>query len=185
MPLLGVIFYFHKSPRYVPDALIYAKVFSISILTIILPILLYFLLRTIRKVGSIELPTVAERRIPLLVNCILVILIISRVLPIDEVPELYYFFLGILISTITCYVLTLVKFKASIHMIGVAGFFMFAIALSIHFKININGTIALMLIITGAIATSRLHMRAHSAKELIIGFLVGFLPQLIILKYWM
>jgi len=185
MPLLGVIFYFHKSPRYVPDALIYAKVFSISILTIILPILLYFLLRTIRKVGSIELPTVAERRIPLLINCILVVLIINRVLPIDEVPELYYFFLGILISTITCYVLTLVKFKASIHMIGVAGFFMFAIALSIHFKININGTIALMLIITGAIATSRLHMRAHSAKELIIGFLVGFLPQLIILKYWM
>ena len=109
----------------------------------------------------------------------------NRDLPIDEVPELYYFFLGILISTITCLALAIIKFKASIHMIGSAGFFMFTIALSIHFKININGTIALMLIIIGAIATSRLHLKAHTPKELILGFLVGFLPQLIILKYWM
>ena len=147
--------------------------------------LLYFLLKTIKKVESIDLPTPSERRLPLLINCVLVLLIMNRDLPIDEVPELYYFFLGILISTITCLALAIIKFKASIHMIGSAGFFMFTIALSIHFKININGTIALMLIIIGAIATSRLHLKAHTPKELILGFLVGFLPQLIILKYWM
>ena len=70
-------------------------------------------------------------------------------------------------------------------MIGSAGFFMFAIALAIHFKININGTIALMCIILGAIATSRLHMKAHTSTELIAGFLVGLMPQLILLNYWM
>ena len=184
MPLLGVVFYFHKSPKYVPDALIYAKVFSISILTIILPILLYFLLRTIKKVESIHLKSTNERRIPLFINSILIILIINRVLTFDELPELFFFFLGILISTIACLGLAIFNFKASIHVIGASGFFMFAIALSIHFKININGTIAIMCIVLGAVFTSRLHLRAHTPKELMAGLVVGSLPQLIILNYW-
>ncbi|WP_299333617.1 hypothetical protein [uncultured Psychroserpens sp.] len=185
MPLLGVIFYFHKTPRFIPDPLMKAKLFSVTILTIILPILMYYLLKTIKKVKSIHLETVEERRLPLIINSLIIILILIRVLPSNEIPELYFFFIGILISTITCFALAVAKFKASIHMIASAGFFMFAVALAIHFKININGTIALMCIILGAIATSRLHLRAHTPIELGVGFFVGLLPQLILLNYWM
>ena len=70
-------------------------------------------------------------------------------------------------------------------MIAVGGVFMFFIALSIHFSININGTLALFSLIVGAVATSRLHLNAHSAVELIIGFLIGVFPQLIMLNYWL
>ncbi|NRA91201.1 MAG: hypothetical protein HRU26_00700 [Psychroserpens sp.] len=184
MPLLGVIFYFSKTPRFIPDPIIKAKLFSITILTVILPMLLYYLLKTLRKVNSVYLETTNERKLPLLLNCLIVILVIIRVLPQNEIPEVYFFFIGILMSTITCFVLAIVKFKASIHMIASAGFFMFAIALAIHFKININGTIALMCIILGAIATSRLHLKAHTPIELIIGFFVGLLPQIVLLNYW-
>jgi membrane-associated HD superfamily phosphohydrolase len=185
MPLLGIILYFSKTPRSIPDPVIKAKVFSITILTIILPILLYFLLKTIKKVDSLHLKSTKERIIPLIINTLIIILILNRVLPYYEIPELYYFYLGILFSTLTCLFLALFKIKASIHMIASAGFFMFAIALSIHFKININGTIALMCIIIGAIATSRLHLKAHTNIELLIGFFVGFLPQLVLLNYWL
>jgi len=185
MPLLGVVFYFSKTPRFIPEPVIKAKLFSTIILTIILPILLYLLLKTTKKVKSLHLETIEERRLPLLMNGIILLLILNRVFPSSEIPELYYFFLGILISTITCLALALIKFKASIHMIGAAGFFMFAVAVSIHFKININGSLALMFIILGAIATSRLHLKAHTSIELVIGFFVGLTPQLIILKYWM
>ena len=185
MPLLGVVFYFSKTPRFVPLPVIKAKLFSISILTLLLPILLYFLLKTIKKVESLELKTTKERIVPLLLNSVILILILKRVLPYDEIPELYYYYLGILISTISCLLLLLLKFKASIHMIGSAGFFMFVVALSIHFKINIIGTLALMFVIMGAIATSRLHLKAHTNRELIIGFFIGFLPQLVLLNYWL
>ncbi|MGB3606897.1 MAG: hypothetical protein WA775_05935 [Psychroserpens sp.] len=185
MPLLGVVFYFSKTPRFIPESIMKAKVFSISILTILLPILLFYLLKTINKVDSFHLETVQERRIPLIINALIIILILIRVLPIDEIPELYFFFIGILISTVTCLALALVTFKVSIHMIAAAGFFMFAIALAIHFKININGTIALMCIILGAIATSRLHLKAHTPIELLSGTFVGLLPQLILLNYWL
>ncbi|MEY8849749.1 hypothetical protein AB9K26_13100 [Psychroserpens sp. XS_ASV72] len=185
MPLLGVIFYFSKTPRFIPDPIIKAKLFSITILTIILPMLLYYLLKTLNKVHSVYLESTNERKLPLLLNCFIILLVLFRVLPQNEIPELYFFFIGILISTITCFILAVVKFKASIHMIAASGFFMFAVALAIHFKININGTIALMCIILGAIGTSRLHVKAHTVLELIIGFFVGLMPQIILLNYWM
>ncbi|TDU43213.1 hypothetical protein BXY82_0621 [Gelidibacter sediminis] len=185
MPLLGVLFYFSKTPRFIPDPVIKAKVFSITILTLILPILLYFLLKTIKRVDSLHLKSTKERIIPLFLNAIIIVLILNRVLPYHEITELYYFYLGILFSTLACLFLAFFKVKASIHMIASAGFFMFVVALSIHFKININGTIALMCVIIGAIATSRLHLKAHTNIELLIGFFVGLLPQLVLLNYWL
>lgn len=185
MPLLGVIFYFSKTPRYIPLPIIKAKLISIFILTIVLPVLLYYLLRTVRQVNSIHLQTAKERIIPLILNAIIIILVLRRILPQNEVVELYYFFLGILLSTIACLILAILKFKASIHMIAIGGVFMFFIALSIHFSININGTIALLFILIGAIATSRLYLKAHDYTELIIGFFVGLVPQLTMLNYWL
>lgn len=185
MPILGVVFYFSKSPRFIAPEIIQAKLVSLFILTIILPILLYFLLRTLGKVKSIYMPTAQERILPLALNCIVVIIILQRILTPNQIAELYYFFLGILISSMTCLMLAVFKFKASIHMMGISGVFMFFIALSIHFSININGTLALMSVITGAVATSRLHVSAHTYLELILGIFIGMLPQLLLVNYWL
>jgi len=185
MPLIGVIFYFSKSPRYIPWQLINAKIISITILSIVLPVLLYFLLKTLGKVNSIHLKATKERVFPLTVNCIIILLILRKVFPPSEILELYYFFVGVLTSTLACLILAVLKFKASIHMTAIAGVFMFFIALSIHFSININGTLALTTMLVGAVATSRLHLNAHTYIELIVGFFIGFFPQLILLNYWL
>ena len=185
MPLFGVVFYFSKSPRFIPKEIIQAKLISLSILTIILPILLYFLLKTLGKVKSMHLESPSERVFPLVLNCIITIIIVQRILTPSQVIELYYFFIGILISSMTCLMLAIFKFKASIHMIAVSGLFMYFIILSIHFSININGTLALMSIITGAVATSRLHLKAHTGKELLMGVFVGIIPQLVLVSYWL
>ncbi|WP_417199306.1 hypothetical protein [Bizionia sp.] len=185
MPLLGVIFYFSKSPRYLPMEIIQAKVVSLFILTILLPILLYFLLKSLGKTDSIYLQSTKERILPLILNAIITLLIVIRVLPSHEITELYYFFVGILLSTLSCLILAVLKFKASIHMMAVSGVFMFYLALSIHFSININGTLALMAILMGAIATSRLHVKAHTYPELITGIFIGLVPQIILVNYWL
>lgn len=185
MPFIGTLFYFSKAPRYIPVPFIKAKLFAIALFTIVLPILLYYLLKTTGKASSIHLSNIRERVVPLVLNTVIILVITQRIVPIKELPELYYFFIGVLLSTMACLMLVLLKFKASIHMIASGGVLMFFIALSIHFSINIVGTIALFFIVVGAIATSRLHMRAHSNIELIIGFFLGVIPQLILLNYWL
>lgn len=185
MPLIGTAFFFSKSPRYLPEDLIEAKIFSIGLLTVLLPIMLYFLLKTLRKVKTVHLPTTKERILPLGLNCIIIFVIVEHILPKNEILELYCFFIGILLSTLTCLILAIFKFKASIHMIAVSGVFMFFVAISIHYNINIMGSIVLMILIAGAVATSRIHLRAHNNIELLMGVFVGIIPQLIMLNYWL
>ena len=185
IPLLGATFYFSKSPRFIPNEIIQAKLISLFILTVILPILIYFLLQTLGKVESVYLKSTKERIFPLILNCFIILIVLQRIVTASQIIELYFFFVGVLISTMTCLMLAIIKFKASIHMISISGLFMFFIALSIHFSININGTLALMSIITGAVATSRLHLKAHTYKELIMGVFIGALPQLILINYWL
>ncbi|MDO6759912.1 hypothetical protein Q4566_06840 [Tamlana sp. 2_MG-2023] len=185
MPIAGVAFYFAKSPRFIPVEIITAKLISISILTVILPILLFFLLKILGKVESIHLSTAKQRILPLMLNCVILLLVIKKIVTPNQSIELYFFFVGILISNMACMCLAVFGFKASIHMIGVNGLIMFFIALSIHYSININGTLALMAIITGAVATSRLHLKAHNSVELITGAFIGFIPQLILVPYWL
>lgn len=184
MPLLGVVFYFIITPKHLDESLVKANLISLFILTILLPILLFFLLRTLGKVNSIYLKTTHERILPLVLNSIIIILILIRVItPIDFI-ELYFFFIGILISTIICLALAFIKFKASIHMISISGVLMFFIALSLHFSININEILALIFLLSGAIASSRLYLKAHTYNELIVGVVVGIVPQFILIPHW-
>lgn len=185
MPLIGVLFYFSKAPRFIPPPIIKAKILALFLLSVILPILMFFLLKTMKRIKSMHLETARERVIPLIIFIFIIILIMNRVFPSNELIEPYYFMVGILGSTISCLILALLKIKASIHMMAIGGVLMFFIALGIHFNINIIGSIALIFIIAGAVASSRLHLRAHSAIEIVIGFFIGLLPQLVILNYWL
>jgi len=185
MPILAVAFYFSTSPRFIPIPLIKAKLFSLVLLTLLLPILLFFVLKMLKKVSTINLASTKERIIPLAINCFIIFFIIQNLFPNSEIIELYFFFVGILLSTLSCLILAFLNFKASIHMIASGGVLLFFIAISIHFNININGTIALLFVIIGAIATSRLHLKAHTNIELLIGFFVGLIPQLLVLNYWL
>lgn len=185
MPFIGVVFFFSKSPRYIPLNIIKAKLIALFLLSIALPILIFYLLKSLKKADSIYLQSTEERIIPLLINCIIIGYLAYTVFPAHEFVELYYFFVAIVFSSLSCLILAILKFKASIHMSASTGVFMFFIALSIHYSININGTIALFSILIGAIATSRLHMNAHSVPELIVGIFVGVMPQLIMLKFWL
>ena len=114
MPLIAVVFYFHKSPRFIPEQWIDAKIISLFILTVLLPILIFYLLKTLGKANSIYLRTTKERILPLLVNIIIILLILYRVFPSHQIIELYYFFIGVLISNITALVLNIIKFKVSL-----------------------------------------------------------------------
>jgi membrane-associated phospholipid phosphatase len=184
MPLIGVVFYFSKSPRHLPKDLIYSKLLSLSILTIALPILVFFLLKTLGKAQSIYLKDVKERSLPLGINCVILVIILLRIFPNYQIVELHFFFVAILMSTITCFILALLKFRASLHMTAVTGIFTFFVMIAIEYSINVNGTLALMCIITGGIATSRLYLKAHSPLELIVGCFIGILPQIIVINYW-
>tara|TARA_R110000850_G_scaffold277058_1_gene421931 strand:- start:175548 stop:176153 length:606 start_codon:yes stop_codon:yes gene_type:complete len=185
IPTLGVGLYYRVTPRHIIPELMYSKLLVVFILTFLVPLLLFFLLKTLKVIKSIHLSEVKERRVPLMIQCFLFVVLIKLVFEYYHYPELYYFFVGALVSAITAFILVLFKFKVSLHMIGIAGITMFIIALSIHFKINTLVLIGLLFFINGWVASSRLHTESHSPAELIFGFFIGFIPQLIFVNYWL
>lgn len=185
MPLTAVLIYFAITPRYVTAEFWYAKLFATVIMTVIIPILSYFMFKNLGLVTEIHLKNVRERRYPLLFQMIFTLLIINIVFEGYELPEIHFFFVGVLGSCIAAFICSLFKFKASLHMIGIAGVLLFIIGLSIHFNNNLLGLISLFVLATGATATSRLEAKAHTPIELIVGFFIGAIPQFLVFAYWL
>lgn len=185
MPFMGSLFYFVITPRYFPFPLIKAKLLAIAITTLFIPIVFYFLLKNLGKATNMFMSDVRERRWPLFFFCLLMGLNLYQILDVYNYPALYYFFVGILFSAFTGFLLSLVRVKISLHMLGLSGILMFVMALSIFYQINMIYTIAFLIAALGLTATSRLHFQAHNWLELILGFFVGFLPQLIVLNFWL
>ena len=127
----------------------------------------------------------SQRKAPLLVQISLTAVLIQKSVTIDRFPELYFFFLGGIISTIIALIFVLANIKASIHMIAISALTFFAIALSIHHQENCIAIVAILFLISGLVATSRLYMKAHTLTELILGYTFGMLPQLVLWWFWL
>jgi hypothetical protein len=185
MPIAGVLLYFNISPRFFNSSFLFSKLFATGIMTVIIPILSYFMLKNLNQVSEIHLKNVKERRLPLLMQAFFIFLLIKIIFKGYEIPALHFFFVGILGSSLASLILVFAKFKASLHMIGVSGLLTFIIGLSIHFNQNLLLIVGILIIGCGGTATSRLDAKAHTYPELIVGFFIGALPQLMAFKYWL
>lgn len=185
MPLLGAILYFLITPKFFQSALIEAKLLSLVILTVFIPLLFLFILKNMKIIQSLRLRNVKERRLPLLFFCVITTLVLNYVVNSFHFVELYYFFAGVLFSGLTCFFLAFFEVKVSLHLIGVAGLSMFIIDLSIFYERNLLFVIAFMVFAVGWTASARLQAKAHSSLELLLGFFIGLLPQFILVQYWL
>ena len=185
IPVFAALFYFFFNESYFTNPEKYFVVFQIVVITILLPILFFFLLRATGTVDSIMLSDISQRRIPLVIQCFLTILLLRKSITLDRFPELHFFFLAGLLSTVLALVLLFFRIKASLHMLTISALTLFIIGLSLHNQTRNIIIIAFLILMNGFVASSRLEMKAHTAKELLIGFLLGIIPQLLLLKFWL
>ncbi len=185
IPFAGTVTYFLVTPKYTPLEVQSGNILPIFILTVIIPIISFLILRNLGLVKTVFLADVSERVYPLLINIGLLLMVVIKVIPNSFTIELYYFFVGLIAATAAALMALLFKVKCSLHMLGMGSLLMFLFALSIHFETNITLAISLFTLLTGLTATSRLYLKAHGWTELLIGFFIGFLTQLFTLRYWL
>lgn len=185
MPLAGSFFYFLFIPRYFPEEVIKAKLLAISIITVFIPIIFYFLLKNLGKVGTIFLETAQERRWPLFFFMLLCVMVLHQILNQYNYPALFYYFVGILASTLLVLIFTFFRIKVSLHMVGITALMMFIAGFCIYFHLYFIYTICFLIVATGLTASSRLYYKAHTNLELILGVIIGILPQIVVLRFWL
>jgi hypothetical protein len=128
---------------------------------------------------------VSQRKIPLIIHILLLFVLILKSITLDNIPELYYFFVGSIMSSLIALILVFFRKKASLHMLGIGALTVFCISTSVYFHANDRVAIAVLLLCNGFVASSRLYMKAHTIKELVAGYVIGILPQLILLFFWL
>ncbi len=185
IPLGGTVAYFLITPKYTPIEVQGATILPIFILTIIIPLVTYLILKNIGVVHSIAMPTAAERKYPVAIHIILLLMILYKVIPNNFVVELYFYFIGLLGASFTCLLLLFLNFKVSLHMTGMGALLMYLICLSIHFEINVIIAISIFTLIIGLVTSSSIYLKAQTRPELLAGLCIGLLSQLLTVKYWL
>ena len=182
IPSLVSLWYFNFS--YYSDAdSVKLQLYLIVILTAAIPLFIYSILKVLGIVKSVHLSTTGERITPLIVYAILLIMLLRTAFVNGLHLSLYNFFLGTLIATIVATILTSIRYKISLHLMATGGTLGFLIMLSYTLGINLLIEIAALGIISGLTATSRLSMKAHNSHQLIFGFLLGLLSQVLAFSY--
>jgi hypothetical protein len=185
VPVYATLFYFLVAHSYFYKHEIYLVFLQVFILTVLLPVSLFYLLRSLGKIRSKVLLDKKERRLPLAFYSVLLLILIKHSFSAFVVPELYYYFLGVLVSTVAALALVLLGYKASLHMMSVTSFTLFAISISAYYHVHFVNLIAFLIMCCGLVASSRLQARAHSLNELALGTLLGLLPQVGLWFIWL
>ena len=183
--MYGTLLYFLISTFYYTIQQKYLVLLQIGVVTILIPIAFFYFLRSFDKADNVMIPDLTQRKIPLIFQGMILYLLLSNTIKESILPELHYFLIGGLISTILLFLLVFLKIKASIHLVGISSLTVFVGALSLHFEVNVIYSIAVLVGLNGLVATSRLELKAHTYKEILFGFFTGFLPQLILTYFWL
>ncbi|WP_253279797.1 hypothetical protein [Nonlabens sp. MIC269] len=175
-----VSFWFLSYNTYDNDQQVNVKLYLIGLLTIIIPLLIYVILKILGIVQSIDLKTSKERTWPLICYTILIVIVARGGFRDGFHTPLYYFFIGIVVASFIAAVLSFMRYKISLHMMGIGGLLGFVFVLLFTMNLPLLYLIAGISIIAGVTASARLYLKAHSNHEIIFGFLTGLITQIYI-----
>jgi hypothetical protein len=185
IPVYATLFYFLVTQNFFYRHEIYLVFIQVLILTVLLPISLYYLLRSLGVIRSKMMLDKKERKMPLAFYSVLLFILIKHSFSVFVIHELYYYFLGILISTVLALAFVLFNYKASLHVMSIVSLTVFVISISAYYHIRFLSTIAFFIICTGMVASSRLQAKAHSGSEIVLGALLGIIPQAGLWLIWL
>lgn len=178
--ILGAIMYFLFIPKYIFKAQEHTILIVIFLGTYIFPLILLYLLKKFGLIQSYYMNSIEERKFPTLLFISLTYIIGNWLFKSSIVDILALFYFGYGLGLIVTYILLHLKIKLSLHALAVSGLAGFLICFSYSYKINLLLVLIVLFILSGLISTSRLILKAHKLKEIVIGYSVGILTQIIV-----
>ena len=179
-PFIGSLLYFIFIPKFIFKPLEYLMLLVIFIGTYIFPLVLTYLLKRFEMISSYHMVSIEERKFPTLLFIGISYIIGNWLYKSNSVDLLALFFFGYGVSLIIIYLLLHVKLKMSLHTAAIGGLIGFLIYFSYFFKVNLILIMAILFIIGGLIASSRVKLNAHKLSEVIFGFLIGLISQFLV-----
>ncbi|MEE9440167.1 MAG: hypothetical protein V3V14_14270 [Saprospiraceae bacterium] len=168
-------------------------IFSVLMLTIFFPLFSIFMMKMLELIKSFEMKDKQERIGPLIVTGVFYLWLFVNIKGNSTIPAAFSFF--VLGSTIGLFLALMINSftKISLHTVGMggllAGFFIIRYFYAYDsfilrfpfgvFNIHTNVIMLLVIVVAGAVGTSRLLLKAHNTMDVYGGYIVGIFAQLI------
>lgn len=155
----------------------------VFIFTYLVPLFILIIFKHLKIIKTYQTKSIKERKLPVLLMVILFYLLGNTMNNTPNLRDLGLLFYATSIGLLFIYTLFYFKIKASIHLMSLgisAGFFL---ALSNNYSKSYLLAIIVIFILSGLLATARLKLKAHTNKEVYIGFFTGLILPIIINFY--
>jgi hypothetical protein len=159
------------------------RVFSVFWLTAFFPAFAVFLLWRLKFSESIFLRTQKERVIPYVITMFFYwwMYYLSRNFT-DQPLALKFFYFGIFIaSSLGLIVNNFIK--VSLHAMGVSGLLMAVLLVNLHYPISNVLWVGAAILLSAIVVSARMIVSDHTKQELVIGFAIGVLTQ-VMAYFW-
>lgn len=162
--------------------------------TAVIPMISVLLMVALNMVGSIMMEEKTERIGPLLLVMVLYFWVYYNLSNSNDVPTIFStFLLGVVIALALAFVINVLD-KISLHTVGMGGLVgMLMITMGLfgangievgNYTVGLGVLLIVGVIIAGLVGTARLALGAHDKVQIYAGYLVGFLAQLVALKFY-
>ncbi|MFK8060709.1 MAG: hypothetical protein AB8B78_11530 [Polaribacter sp.] len=180
IPTIGVLLYFifiqssfNRSQRFAVLGLIFVT-------TYLIPLFILILFKKIKLIKSFNVESIKERKIPVAVMIVLFYLLGNTLHSITNLSDLGLLFYATSLGLVFIYLSFFLKLKASLHLLSLGistGFFM---VLGLLYSSSFVPIVIIAILLSGLLGSSRLYLKAHTVKEIYIGYFYGFISPFIV-----
>ncbi len=144
--------------------------------TFMFPAIAILLMRKLDFIDNLEMPDHKQRIIPMVATIVFYVWAYLAIRKINFPYMMGVFMMGSLVALFVAFLIN-VFYKVSLHMVGISGALTAIMLLVFVSPSDMSYYFLAAILLTGAIASARLYLQAHTVKEVYVGFLVGMLGQ--------
>ena len=180
LPTIGTIFYFLLIPNSYNSKERLTILSLIFVTTYLIPVLILILFKRLKLIQTFNTRSIKERKIPVALMIVLFYLLGNTLIRIAQVEDIGLLFYATSCALAFVYFLFAFDLKTSIHLLSFGIFTSFYIILGYIYQKQFAVLIIITLLLSGLVANARLHLKAHTNKEVYIGFFIGFISPILL-----
>lgn len=146
----------------------------VFIITFVLPLMVVLLLKSLKRIKSLQMYDRKDRNIPYIVTAWFFFILYLIINNTQLSPIFKYFSLGSTLLIVFAFLVNL-KWKISIHMIAAGGLLGFVLGLLLMSIISDPIYLLSLIFFTGLIGYARLKLKAHTQAQIYAGLLSGII----------
>lgn len=148
----------------------------VFLFSFIFPVLNIFILVKLKRIPSITLSERRDRTFPFLLVALFYFGLFYLIMDLNIWNSIKLFIFGGAISILACLIINL-RFKISIHMVGIGGFLGVLFSLAYLINIDLTPYYIVTTIIAGMVGFARLFLNEHKPIQIYLGFFLGVIIQ--------